>query len=322
VQDRQEALVKEEKERAESYEQKLKDLQAREEKLAKREEQDRSSNAATDDGKGAEEDDTSGEQAKKEADIQGKLDDLRLTEQKVAADRAALDKLSTDLAAERKEFQQRVKEFEDAKLSAENDALQAKKNLEQQDEEMAAERKEFQQRVKEFEDAKLVAENDALQAKKNLEQRDKEMVVERKGFQQRVKEFEDARSSAEAVASQAKKSLEQRQKELENQMTPAQKKTTPETKQRDCHCIDGGVSEADLQRKQRENARLEQRLAKLEKQLSQMCAASILSEKTSKANGMAGSTVFSKGTGTAGCGYKHYKPPRKLNRKLIGMVYE
>jgi hypothetical protein len=67
---------------------------------------------------------------------------------------------------------------------------------------------------------------------------------------------------------------------------------------------------------------LEQRLAKLEKQLSQMCAASILSEKTSKANGMAGSTVFSKGTGTAGCGYKHYKPPRKLNRKLIGMVYE
>jgi hypothetical protein len=23
-----------------------------------------------------------------------------------------------------------------------------------------------------------------------------------------------------------------------------------------------------------------------------------------------------------GCGYKHYKPPRKLNRKVIGLVYE
>jgi cell division septum initiation protein DivIVA len=137
-----------------------------------------------------------------------------------------------------------------------------------------------------------------------------------------VKDFEDARSSAEHVASQAQKTLEQQQKALENQMSSAQKKTTPAKKQHECHCTDGGVSEADLQKKQRENAKLEQRLAKLEKQLSQMCAASILSEKTSNANGMARSTVFSKGTGTAGCGYKHYKPPRKLNKKLIGMVYE
>jgi hypothetical protein len=26
--------------------------------------------------------------------------------------------------------------------------------------------------------------------------------------------------------------------------------------------------------------------------------------------------------GLPDCGYKHYKPPRKLNRKLIGMVYQ
>ena len=23
-----------------------------------------------------------------------------------------------------------------------------------------------------------------------------------------------------------------------------------------------------------------------------------------------------------GCGYKHYKPPRKLNRRVIGIVYQ
>ena len=291
VQDRQEALAKEEKERAESYEQKLKDLQAREDELAKREEQERSSKADSDNGKGlmaaadndmGSEEDAEKVQAKKEADIQRKLDDLKLTEQKVAADRAALDQSRTDLAAERKEFQQRVKEFEDAKSSA---------------------------------------ENDALQAKKNLEQRDKEMAAEQKAFQKRVKEFEDARSSAEHVASQAKKNLEQQQKAAQNQTPSTPKKTTPATKQHECRCTDG-VSEADLQKKQRENAKLEQRLAKLEKQLSQMCAASIISERSPKAEGTTKSTVFSNGTGTAGCGYKHYTPPRKLNRKLIGMVYE
>jgi hypothetical protein len=67
---------------------------------------------------------------------------------------------------------------------------------------------------------------------------------------------------------------------------------------------------------------LEQRLARLEKALSQMSAASIISEGKLKGNGAARSAVFSSGEGSMGCGYKHYKPPRKLNRKLIGMVYE
>lgn len=26
--------------------------------------------------------------------------------------------------------------------------------------------------------------------------------------------------------------------------------------------------------------------------------------------------------GGSGCGYKHYKPPRKLEKKVIGLVYE
>jgi len=278
VQDRQEAFAKEEKERAESYERRLKDLQAREDELAKREEQERSSKVVADDQKGAAEEAASGEQAKKEAEIQRKLDDLKLIEQKVAADCAALDKSRTDLAAERKEFQQRVKEFEDAKSSA---------------------------------------ENDALQAKKNLEQREKEMVAERKEFEQRVKEFEDTKSSAENLTSQAKKSLEQRPKDLGNQTSTTPRKHTPATKQHECHCADA-VSDADLQKKQRENAQLEQRLARLEKQLSHLSAASLISERASKAR----STIFSTGEGSMGCGYKHYKPPRKLNRKLIGMVYE
>jgi chromosome segregation ATPase len=245
VQDRQEALVQEEKDRAAIYEQKLKDLQAREDEVAKREEQDGSSKAAADSNNNKEFDkEASNAQAKREAEIQRKLDDLKLTEQKVAADRAALDKSRTDLAAERKEFQQRVKEFEDAKLSAENDALQAKKNL------------------------------------------------------------------------------EQRQREFENQTSSALKKnSTPATRQPDANTVDG-TSEAELQRKQRENAKLEQRLARLEKQLSQMSAASIISDGTSKGNGTAKGRIFSNGSGAMGCGYKHYKPPRKLERKLIGMIYE
>jgi len=239
VQDRQDALVQEEKERAENYERRMKDLQAREEKLAEREKQDISSKAAADDGERSQKD-ASNAHARKEADIQHKLDDLKLTEQKVAADRAALDKSRTDLAAERKEFQQRVKEFEDAKSSAEQDALRAKKTL------------------------------------------------------------------------------EQRQAEFEKQTSPAQeKKPTSATNQ--CLCDSngvGGTSEAELQRKQRENANLEKRLAKLEKQISQIYIASKASDETSKVYGP------TNGLGATGCGYKHYKPPRKLNRKLVAMVYE
>ena len=58
---------------------------------------------------------------------------------------------------------------------------------------------------------------------------------------------------------------------------------------------------------------MEKRLAKLEDQLSHM-SASGGQLGHSKANG-----TVSKGT--EGCGYRHYKPPRKLNRKVIGFVY-
>ena len=34
------------------------------------------------------------------------------------------------------------------------------------------------------------------------------------------------------------------------------------------------------------------------------------------------SAQLKKSSGGSGCGYKHYKPPRKLERKVIGLVYE
>jgi hypothetical protein len=46
------------------------------------------------------------------------------------------------------------------------------------------------------------------------------------------------------------------------------------------------------------------------------------SDEKPQTNGRASGPAPSKGgADPPGCGYKHYKPPRKLNRKVIGMIY-
>lgn len=229
VQERQDALAQEEEDRAESYEKKLQELQSREEELAKKEEQKSAESGASEGDKHAEDDGKAQAEKQQEADIQRKLDDLKSTEQKIAADRASLGKCKTDFAAKLEWFQQRQQSFEDQKSSAQHDAIQAKKDL------------------------------------------------------------------------------EQRHREIDFQKPPGSRRVSQHQNSQN------GIQDSDLQKKQRENADLEKRLAKLEDQLAHMSASGDQSGH-SKVNG-------SGSKGVEGCGYRHYKPPRKLNRKVIGFVY-
>ena len=232
VQERQGALAQEEKDRAESYEKKLQELQAREDELAKKE-AEKSSESSAD--KPSENDDKAQakEEKDQEADIQRKLDDLKSTEQKIAADRASLGKSKADFTEKLEWFRQRQKSFEDQKSSAQHDAIQAKKNL------------------------------------------------------------------------------EQRHREIEGQISPGSKKASQHQNGQN------GIQDGDIERKERENADLEKRLAKLEDQLAHMSGSEGQSSRP-KVNGTGTGTGSG---GVEGCGYKHYKPPRKINKKVIGFVY-
>lgn len=236
VQEQQESLAQDEKDRAESYEKKLQDLQTREAEVAQKEEQQKSTEGDASETIKPSDDDGEA-QADKDADIQRKLDDIQSTEQKIAADRASLGKSKADFTAKLQWFQQRQKSFEDLKSSAQHDAVQAKKDLEQRQQEVASQKESGSKRASQNQHTSKAGSNDQ-----------------------------------------------------------------------------NGAQDGDLQNKQRENAELEKRLAKLEDQLAQMSAPERKSGKL-KANGTANA-------GTLGCGYKHYNPPRKLNRKVIGFVYE
>ncbi|GAB7327356.1 hypothetical protein MBLNU13_g11229t1 [Cladosporium sp. NU13] len=231
VQERQHVLAQEEKDRAESYEKKLQEIHSREAELAKKEESESPESDSRENDPGVNSNETQAEEVKeaereREADIQRKLDDLKSTEQKIAADRASLGKSKADFTAKLEWFQQRQKSFEDQKSSAQHDAIQAKKDL------------------------------------------------------------------------------EQHYREIDFQKPPGSRKCSQH------YNSQNGIQDSDLQKKQRENADLEKRLAKLEDQLSRMSGQS----GHTKVNG----TVSE---GAQDCGYRHYKPPRKLNRKVIGFVY-
>ena len=89
LKEREASSAQEAEKRTASYDEKLKDLQDREAALAKREEESKASTG----GSGKES--TPGDdkaQAKRESEIQQKLDDISSAEQKLASDRAALEK--------------------------------------------------------------------------------------------------------------------------------------------------------------------------------------------------------------------------------------
>jgi chromosome segregation ATPase len=211
VKGREASLAQEEEKRTASYDERLKDLQDREAALAKREEETKASKGRPDKDSTPADDEA---QAKRESEIQRKLDDLKSAEQRLASDRAALEKSKSALTAKEKDLGQRQKEFEDQKASA-----------------------------------------------------------KKGGGQNRVER----------------------------------------------------PTKSALERKQQDNAALEERLAKLEDRLEQMKkspdVASDKQQANSKVNGKTSGTALVDGQ-SPGCGYKHYKPPRKLNRRVIGIVYQ
>lgn len=115
------------------------------------------------------------------------------------------------------------------------------------------------------------------------------------------------------------KDIAQLQKELEASKTSDAPKPSP-----NAHTTSDKDAEQRLEKTQKHNASLEQRLVKLEDQLSKMGKSpEKQSDGKPQTNGTVNAPKPSKAdAGLPGCGYKHYKPPRKLNRKLIGMVYE
>jgi len=218
LKEREASSAQEAEKRTASYDEKLKDLQDREAALAKREEESKASTG----GSGKES--TPGDdkaQAKRESEIQQKLDDISSAEQKLASDRAALEKSKSDVASKEKDLRQRQKEFEDQKASAKQEA---------------------------------------------------------------------GKASSQAGQNGA-----------------------------------AGSEKSALEKKEQDNAALEQRLARLEDRLEQMKktpdVASDKSKATGKVNGKANGATPVDGQ-SPGCGYKHYKPPRKLNRRVIGIVYQ
>lgn len=128
LQNRQKALAQAEEERAASLEQKTKELQARESRLAERE---RQADAHLADHHKSDEDIRKA-QLQQEVDLQRKIDELEATEGKVAADRAALHKSKADFAAKEKDMQQGQKEFEDQRSAAEHDMMVARIALKQE----------------------------------------------------------------------------------------------------------------------------------------------------------------------------------------------
>jgi hypothetical protein len=212
LKEREASSAQEEEERTASYDKKLKELQDREAALAKREEELNASNGGSDKGSTSTDDDA---QAKRESDMQRKLDELSSVEQKLASDRAALEKSKSDVMAREKELRQRQKEFEDQKASAKQEA---------------------------------------------------------------AKKSSQSGQNGEAESKSA------------------------------------------LEKKQQDNAALEQRLAKLEDRFAQMKKSPDVASDKSKANGKVNGKA--NGSESPGCGYKHYKPPRKLNKRVIGIVYQ
>jgi hypothetical protein len=207
LKEREASSAQEEEKRTASYDGRLKDLQDREAAIAKREDELKASDGGPGKGSTPTDDDA---QAKRESDIQRKLDDLSSAEQKLASDRAALEKSKSDVTAREKDLRQRQKEFEDQRASA--------------------------------------GQNGAAESAKSA-----------------------------------------------------------------------------LEKKQQDNAALEQRLARLEDRLAQMKnSPEVVSDKSQakgKANGKTNGAAPGEGQ-SSGCGYKHYKPPRKLNRRVIGIVYQ
>jgi len=151
------------------------------------------------------------------------------------------------------------------------------------------------------------------------EQSQKEADIQRKLDD--LKSAEQRLAADRAELQKAQNDLARREKDITQRQKDTSKAPDYST---NGHATQEKTAEQRLERTQKDNAGLEQRLAKLEDQLAKMARSPEKApEGKAQANGKTDASKSGKiDANSPGCGYKHYKPPRKLNRKLIGMVYE
>lgn len=131
---------------------------------------------------------------------------------------------------------------------------------------------------------------------------------------------------AQSDLHQKEKDLAGRQKEFEESSKVPQEGAPANGKTSSDEPSSSSDDDERLEKTKQENTDLEQRLARLEDQLATMSTTSPSDTSNSRpptqTNGKAANTSSPAAAGSPGCGYKHHKPPRKLNRKVIGLVYQ
>lgn len=140
-------------------------------------------------------------------------------------------------------------------------------------------------------------------------------------MQQGQKSLEDKKKTAEHDLSVARMVLKQECEDFESQKASTANEIKACTRKHASDGHDDSLNEGIIGKMQLDNVKLEQRLAKLEHKLALMNNPAAKGMRQPLPNGPVKGSAAS-GVGVIGCGHKHYNPPRKLNRKLIGMVYE
>jgi hypothetical protein len=321
VQNRQASSAEEEEKRTSSYDQKLKDLQAREDALSQREEQAKTSMEKSDDDNAGKAKDLE----QREADVQRKLDSISSAEKKVEADRAALQKSQSDLEQREKDIDQREEALEESDGSKTPDTAfnGDTPSDESGKDELAAERtalEKLQNHLAEREKAISQREKDLEKsnaAKPSAATTNGDTASDRSGEQKLAADRAALQKSQNDLAKR-EKAVSQREKALES----SNGSKTPNGFSNGDAASDKSTDQR-LKKTRQDNANLEQRLAKLEDQLSKMAKPSQKAPGKPQTNDKASAPMPSTTSADPpGCGYKHYKPPRKLNKKLIGMIYE
>ncbi|GAB7335653.1 hypothetical protein MBLNU13_g07967t1 [Cladosporium sp. NU13] len=136
-------------------------------------------------------------------------------------------------------------------------------------------------------------------------------------MQQGQKALEDKKATDERDLSVARMVLKQEREEFESQKASAANEVKACTRK---HASDG-LNEGAIEKMQLDNVKLEQRLTKFEYKLALMNTPAAKGMRQPHTNGPVKGSAAN-GVGATGCGHKHYKPPRKFNRKVVGMVYE
>lgn len=224
--------------------------------------------------------------------------------------------LSTEWDRKMKELQDRqassAKEEED-RASAYNQKL---KDLQAREDAVSQ-----QQKSKSPESRSDKASDDQAQRESDLQRKldalssgEQKLAADRAAFQK-----------AQSDLHQKEKDLAGRQKEFE-ESSKAAEGNAPTSGKTTSYEPSSSSDDERLEKTKQENTDLEQRLARLEDQLAGMSTTSAPdtsgSRPPTQMNGKAGNTSSPAAAGSPGCGYKHYKHPRKLNRKVIGLVYQ